>query len=131
MIKGSFRFIFCIFLFSNCNLNNNCKGPITFKISAIERNERVLIKLDDGLFVFDKRFKNGFIMNENKSYTVVNGYCSENDSVKVYVSIEDNCDTVIFINKTKVQTCFIGSDMKGCPSFLYDSIPPATRFSFE
>ena len=117
-----------IFMGTSCK--NDCDKSIYFQISAIEKMEELVVILDDGKFKYTKLFEDGFIMSERKRWVINKGYCSGLEIVKVHVSIGNQCDTTIYINKSLVAGCFIGSKIKGCPSLLFDSIPPGKPFSF-
>ena len=121
---------FLISIFIEINCKSECDNSIYFQVSAIERMEEIVVILDDGKFKYRKLFADGFIMSEKNKWDINNSYCSGSDVVKVYVSIANQCDTTIFINKSLVAGCFIGSKINGCPSFLFDSIPPGKPFSF-
>ena len=96
---------------------------------AEDQNKTVKAK-SDAASGLTELFEDGFIMSEKKRWVINNAYCSRLEIVKVYISIANQCDTTIFINKSLVEGCFIGSKINGCPSFLFDSIPPGKPFSF-
>lgn len=132
MRKILFRLILFTFSYSILGISckNNCYNSVYFQVSAIEPNETLTVNIDDGKFKFTNVFEDGFIMSDEKRSVINKAYCSDEKMIKVYISINNQCDTTIFINKSQVAGCFIGSTINGCPSLLFDSIPPGKPFTF-
>ncbi|HRG29366.1 MAG TPA: hypothetical protein PLJ00_15820 [Chitinophagales bacterium] len=119
----------CFFILE-VGCTKKCFNSVYFQVSAIDPNEKLTVNIDDGNFHYEKLFDDGFIMSEKKRCFINKSYCSDLEMIKVYISINNQCDTTIYINKSQVAGCLIGSTINGCPSLLFDSIPPGKPFSF-
>lgn len=128
------RVLLCLLitLFFLLGCTQKCKYPVYFQVSYVDPNSVITLDIDSGMAKRVAEFQEGYYMEYNKRYEIINAYCSSNDLIDVRVGLNSIYDTVFVVNPARIKGCFIGTNSKGKIKVFYDYYEGGLRgYSFE
>ena len=99
----------------DCNYkSDNNVQYVSFELYSYWKYDQYKVILDNGKYTWiSKKFTKDFFTDfKNRRFFIVRYYCTISDSIKVYFSYNDICDTTFFLSSKEVSTCYLNRDLE-------------------